>query len=557
MVSFQNLWSAEPDLFARAGKRWEAFGAALAERHAELRRQVAAVGGQWAGEARDAAVAHLETVADRIERNSRLVDQIPPVYFGHAGTVASAQQLLRNAVAAAEGTPISIGVDGAVRILPRALSDTEMLADPAQQVLLVVRAKAIAEAITNGLAMATEADNVSASRLRELVPEPSWVEVLLGSPGPEIPPSGSSPQQVRQWWERLSAQEQRELIRNNPKAIGNLDGIPAEARDQANRTVLGSHPGYRGRIAELRRLGEGRSDEQSAELERLKGIEAIRDRLERTEPQRAYLLRLDPSGNGKGVVAVGNPDAADNVVTYVPGTGAGLRSMRTDLARADLMADEANKLDPASSTSAIAWIGYEAPQDLGDALDPEFAERAGPTLASFQHGLRATHEGPPSHNTVLGHSYGSTVVGHAAADHGPAADDVIFLGSPGVGADQASDLGFDRDQVWSSHAKNDPIQYALDPRDMARSVVAPEPEFDLIHGRNPSTEDFGGRTFTSGPGTPIVEWERREVSVGPVDIPLPPTARFSWEAHSQYWEQESPSLRNMTAIITGHHDLVK
>ncbi len=553
MVSFQDLLAAEPDLFAQAGKRWGAFGAALAERHAELRRQIGAAGGQWEGEARDTAVAHLDTVTDRIRRNSRLVEQIPPVYFGHARTVASAQQLLRNAVAAAEGTPISVGADGTVRILPRSVSDMGMLADPAQQALLVMRAKVIAEAITGALAVATESDDAAASRLQELVPDNGRLKVPSKPPMPAIPPPGTSPQQVHDWWEGLSPQEQLELIQNNPKGIGNLDGIPAGARDQANRIVLASHPDYRDRVAELERLGEERSEEQTAELERLKGIEAIRDRLETTEPQQAYLLGFDPSGNGKAIVAVGNPDTADNVVTYVPGTGAGLRSVRTDMARADLIADEATKLDPGSSTSAIMWIGYEAPQDLGEAVDPKFAERAGPTLDSFQHGLRATHEGAPSHNTVLGHSYGSTVVGHTAADHGLAADDVIFLGSPGVGVDHASELGLDRDHVWSSHAKNDPIQHALDPGDVARSMITPDPEFDLIHGHNPSADDFGGRTFTSDPGSPM-EWQ---VQAGPWYRPWDVDVMFSTDAHSEYWEQRSSSLKNMTAIIIDQDDLVK
>lgn len=123
------------------------------------------------------------------------------------------------------------------------------------------------------------------------------------------------------------------------------------------------------------------------------------------------------------------------------------------------MVREAEKLDPGASTSAVMWIGYEAPQEVanllgvnadltelpgdGDAMDSEYAERGGRALDSFQHGLRATHEGPPSHNTVIGHSYGSTVIGHGAAGHGLPVDDVVFVGSPGVGVDHASELGLE------------------------------------------------------------------------------------------------------------------
>ncbi len=175
--------------------------------------------------------------------------------------------------------------------------------------------------------------------------------------------SHASPARVNEWWSGLSPAVQHALISGSPRVIGNLDGIPVVARDRANRAVLNSLPDYRGRIGELKRLGEQRSDEQTAELQRLEGIEAIRNRLQRTEPHQAYLLGFDPGGNGKAIVAVGNPDTADNVVTYVPGTGAGLRSVPTDLGRADLMVKEADKLE-SGTTSAIMWIGYDAPQDV-------------------------------------------------------------------------------------------------------------------------------------------------------------------------------------------------
>lgn len=166
--------------------------------------------------------------------------------------------------------------------------------------------------------------------------------------------------------------------------------------------MLAGLPDYRPRIAELDGLGDRRSDAESTELARFRGIETIRARLSSDQPQRAYLLGFDPAGNGKTVVAVGNPDTADNVVTYVPGTGAGLRSVPTDLDRAELMVKQANMLDSGVATSAVLWIGYEAPQDIatfrpgrGDAIDPGFAARGAPVLDSFQDGLRATHGARP------------------------------------------------------------------------------------------------------------------------------------------------------------------
>jgi pimeloyl-ACP methyl ester carboxylesterase len=138
-------------------------------------------------------------------------------------------------------------------------------------------------------------------------------------------------------------------------------------------------------------------------------------------------------------------------------------------------------------------------------MDHGFAQRAALRLDSFQAGLRATHHGPPAHNTVLGHSYGSTVVGYAATGHPLAADGVIFVGSPGVGVEYAADLSVPPAHVWSSHARNDPIQFGLEPGSVLGQPVTLHPKApDLIHGHNPSAPDFGGRTFTSDPGTPMV-----------------------------------------------------
>lgn len=386
-------------------------------------------------------------------------------------------------------------------------------------------------------------------------------ELDAGNTDPDIPSKGTSPQQVNDWWESLTPYQQRELIAENPEQIGNLDGIPTTVRHEANRSVLTSEVARLDeQIAELKREHNPVLGFQISALEEQReDLAAIEKRLDTpvgNGKQKAFLLGFDPDGNGKAIVAMGNPDTADNIVTYVPGTGTGLSDAASGMKRADLMATEANALDPNSSTSSIMWIGYDAPQDIakfppgsGDAIDSGFAKRAAPALDSFQDGLRVTHEGQRSHNTVLGHSYGSTVVGYTAKDHGLDADDVIFVGSPGVGVDKATDLRLDRDQVWSSHAKNDPIQLGVDLDD----IRAGNRQVDLIHGRNPSDPDFGGRTFTSDPGKPLVTW--KEHSVGPFQ--LPPTPQFHGDAHSQYWDEGSSSMDNMTAIITDKDHLVK
>ncbi|MEU2684145.1 alpha/beta hydrolase [Streptomyces hygroscopicus] len=81
---------------------------------------------------------------------------------------------------------------------------------------------------------------------------------------------------------------------------------------------------------------------------------------------------------------------------------------------------------------------------------------AAPHLRQDLDGNRAAHEagtGNHAHTTVIGHSYGSTVIGDATKSHtsydphGGAlpVDDIIAAGSPGMRVGHASDLGIGSD----------------------------------------------------------------------------------------------------------------
>jgi len=79
--------------------------------------------------------------------------------------------------------------------------------------------------------------------------------------------------------------------------------------------------------------------------------------------------------------------------------------------------------------------------------------------------------------TLLGHSYGSMVVG-LAAPHLPEVHDLVTLGSPGMGAGHAADLG--GATVWS----------ALAPHDWIRRI----PQLRVLGvglGKRPTSPGFG------------------------------------------------------------------
>jgi hypothetical protein len=258
------------------------------------------------------------------------------------------------------------------------------------------------------------------------------------------------------------------ILQTDPGLVGNLDGIPVAVRDQANRTQLADAiTRYEGRRHNLQttleamsgyRNSPGRSltydpvkDDLDATTERLNGLRAIQDRLDRPVtpgiPTRLPDRPAPGRGQGPRHRRRGNPDTADNVLTYVPGTGAKIGNIGGAIDRSDAMEESARLADSSAQTAAVTWVGYAAPQRIPEAAGYGSADHAGPGLRQFQDGLRATHEGPPSRNTVLGHSYGTTVVGHAARDGDLAAARTVLVASPGPG----TSTGTGTDDVTGLH----------------------------------------------------------------------------------------------------------
>ncbi|MDA1360535.1 alpha/beta hydrolase [Glycomyces luteolus] len=346
--------------------------------------------------------------------------------------------------------------------------------------------------------------------------------------------SGMSPEQVNQWWEGLSESERQALIEEHPEWVGPVDGIPTESRDTANRTLLDNDIDRLGtQIAAKEQALQGmdpESEEYEQAKEELDGLKGDRDDLanlqdritnddgtpalaEGPEPKQPYyLLGFGTQDSGRAIVSVGNPDTADNVNTLVPGTTSNLTDVDGLINRAETMQSDAQLAAPGASNATVMWLGYDAPDTIvPEAMQERWADGASNDLERFTKGLDATGQ-PNTNHTLTGHSYGTTVIGHAASQDGVNADNIVFVASPGVGTDTASALGVDEDNVWSTTNSLDPIQ--LSP--------------DFLHGANPAGEDFGGNTFHSDTG--------------------------AWNAnnHSTYWDDTNMAGRETLAdIATG------
>ncbi|GIH97098.1 alpha/beta hydrolase [Planobispora siamensis] len=320
--------------------------------------------------------------------------------------------------------------------------------------------------------------------------------------------------------------------------IGALDGVPAVDRDRANRLLLAAE---KARLtAELDRLPleVSRLGEPSLVLAREAPLKALAKigMVERalspgdTGRPHAYLLGMDLTGLGRIIVSWGDPDTARTTVTYVPGLGSRLSGFIGDIERARALWRQAQ--DPTGSKdtaengpiASIAWLDYTAPQIDGSFFLPDRsvatdlpAVRGARALAAFHDGLRAAHSpAVPARCLVLGHSYGSLVTGKAARMRpGRLADELVLIGSPGVGVAHAAQLGLPADRVWVGEAGND--------------IVADLGRFS----HDPGHRSFGARRF---------HVERSVLN----------------EAHSSYWDPGSVSLRNLAAIVNGRPgDLVR
>ncbi|MCZ7435413.1 alpha/beta hydrolase [Micromonospora sp. WMMC241] len=527
-VGYAQLWRADPGAWLAAGAAWRGLAGPVRGRAAGLAAHAGVLRPGWSGSASAAAQRRIGELRTTLTDVLPVLFEVDQALAEFAARMSVAKARLGAEVARAESGGLAVDRRGAVRADPARPPDR---VGPA-----VVGARA---GIRGALALAGAADRETAERLDALATAAvtGWVSV----PPARRPGPGAGPVEVSRWWAGLSPAERRWLVGREPGRIGRLDGVPAGARDQANRVLLTDRREefLARRRALLRPLPAGplevtRRARLAGVEAALRGLDGLGERLATPGAPRAYLLGFDPAGDGRAVVALGNPDRAGAVLTYVPGMTADLADAPAELGRAARVLERCAAIGPGEETAAVLWLDYDAPDFLPEASSARQAEDAGPALHRFQEGLRATHEGPPARQTVLGHSYGSLVVGAAARDHGLAADALVFVGSPGVGVDHAAELRMPAGQVWASTAPDDVIRLVREPDELARravlagtplgpvlAVLDPHAE-RLWFGADPSAPGFGGRRF--------------------------PSARHG---HTGYWDPDNPALDGMARIVLG------
>lgn len=350
---------------------------------------------------------------------------------------------------------------------------------------------------------------------------PARPPVRVGRDG--FPAAGSTPASVNQWWDSLTRAQQSALMKSDPARIGAMNGLPTAVRGIANEIVLQDQiavvAGQQARIERLswvagpmgRAALAGRAQDLA---EKMAGLQAVRDHLDR-HPD-SHLLQVDAAGNGRVVLALGDPDTADHVSVFVPGMTSNLAGAGGLINQAQVLRDSAIDADPTAVTASVLWLGYDAPQGVISAFSESRAAAAGANLDSSLDGVQASHLGGQADVTVVGHSYGSLVTGLADRDHQLAANRIFFIGSPGVGVNHASDLPIGAANVYSSTAGNDVIRYTPSLGELGKiglglgfpqllpiigAELADSNDPDLRFGTSPSSPGFGATVFQTESGT--------------------------------------------------------
>ncbi|MGW0163446.1 alpha/beta hydrolase [Mycobacterium sp. NPDC003323] len=526
-----------------AGDVREVFNAARsrAEAAAEASNGIADLPafGTWGGEASEAAKESIGQTRKDLDAHGNEALAVAQAARKAADEIDAVKASLAQLRADASSAGFEIDPIGN-QVLPGPALQTNMIemlaAESTREALqarltsLLAEAAGVDQELARAIAMATGAAPVPEGPHTN---DPD-IQSILSNPLPE------DPQQFREAGDQLSDEQKDWLYAQDP-FIGNHPGMPFEDKDQYNRVHLN----------ELSQAAQAQVDRIAAEhpewasgppttanpnppkayrewRQRLddalkvdQKYDQVHKALESPDGLHRYLGILDEQGHA--AVSINNPDEAIRHATFVPGTGQDLSRLEFSTEKSEAMLQATLAADPnlnIEDVSVTTWMDYDRPMNLMQAASPSHAHAGADALQDFQSGLRASHDGAagPSTNTVIGHSYGSTLMGAAGLDGHLDANNVVAVGSPGILAGSAGDLNLpDGANVFATRAEKDIITFAT----------------GTTLGPDPMSGKFGAIPFEAAPGK---SW--------PFGLP-------SVDAHSSYWSDGNPALLNMGKIIAG------
>lgn len=445
----------------------------------------------WGGDSADAARAAAHQTMLNLDNHADACDAVGRAAEKSAGEIVAIKARLQMIRDTARAYHLTIdNLTGLVR-LPENLSSFS----DAEQSEIEAAWLRVAQEITLLLADAQTADEDLAAAIRgadgDLSPDQVKAETSHEPPKmPKLPPPGTAPADVTKWWQSLTPAQQDRLKDWLPQSIRNLDGIPNNIRNELNLPVLQS---------EIARLQNGWLDGNGVshtDQAKLADLTALSNTL--AAHPGTSLIELDTTSNPNKVMAivgVGDVDNAERVGVTVGGLNTRVSSSVDAMVReAQAQRSEAANLRQRAgianydAVASIAYLGYDAPDNLKNVAHDWNAHDAAGSLDNFYKGLAATSNVPDQHITAFGHSYGSLVTSLALQQGAPVSD-VVLYGSPGTELINVSQLG-----VAPGHA-----YYMIGVNDHVSDII---PEFGAF---GPAPQDVPGFTQLSvntgiGPG---------------------------------------------------------
>ncbi|MGI8663104.1 MAG: alpha/beta hydrolase [Acidimicrobiales bacterium] len=214
----------------------------------------------------------------------------------------------------------------------------------------------------------------------------------------------------------------------------------------------------------------------------------------------------EAGGHTNAIEVFGDLERATHIAIVVPGMGTTVANEAATLVpRARRLFDAARALDGRDDVAVVAWLGYDAPGPLDVLLDDD-AAAGGMALSSFVANLPLRDDASV---TVVAHSYGSLVAANGLRS-GMRVDDVVLVGSPGVQAENVTELAAPDVHVYAERAPFDPVALSE------------------AFGRDPSDPRFGATRLATG------------TAVG----------------HGEYFDDETLALANLAAVVVQRDDLL-
>lgn len=313
---------------------------------------------------------------------------------------------------------------------------------------------------------------------------------------------------------------------------------------------------------------------------------------EHSEPVSLLEYSYDyPAGQGSVAFVIGNVAQASSVATLVPGVAnspsslAGLANQTLKLYR-----DMQHTAD-GKQVAMIAWMGYDLPASwvhdrhtqattMAGIVNDSFiasnaikASQAGKSLAAFSGKIRQLMA-PGADHTLMGHSYGASVVSEGAlhtTDPG-VIDNLVLMAAPGAGfgvRDVDSYPAVKPENVYALAYSLDPVTSPMLDEQVHKLLRIVQPDVAQYAAQNggpfgvdPLTQEFGARVIDTPTNRPT-HYPNNPLPMAAalaLNLPFSPVRSPTMSERLKHHEMDNylanESLHAMSAIATGRYSQV-